>query len=234
LIPLGYHQITKAKEEWLSMLNKQENTKAKEAWLSIFKERESELNALKAHANRAEKLVENSVNKEGAKEPLKVEHIPPIIAENKPISELITPVQNSIRTETLYASFWLRFSAYLIDFLLVGVVYYFFSMISGGITNAKILWVVPVWLYCALMESSVKQATLGKMAVGIIVTDLDGQKITFGKATGRYFGKFISGILLCAGYIMVAFSSKKQGLHDMMAGCLVVKHDTKASSNVPS
>jgi uncharacterized RDD family membrane protein YckC len=72
------------------------------------------------------------------------------------------------------------------------------------------------------MESSSKQATLGKMALGIIVTDLEGQRISFGKATGRHFSKIVSGIILYIGFIMVAFTEKKQGLHDMMAGCLVV------------
>ncbi len=78
------------------------------------------------------------------------------------------------------------------------------------------------WLYFALMESSVKQGTLGKMALGIIVTDANGNRISFGRATGRYFGKIISGAILCIGYIMAGFTEKKQALHDMIAGCLVV------------
>jgi uncharacterized RDD family membrane protein YckC len=72
------------------------------------------------------------------------------------------------------------------------------------------------------MESSGSQGTLGKMAVGIKVTDLYGNRIGFGKATGRFFGKIISFFILLVGYLMVAFTQKKQGLHDMMAGCLVV------------
>jgi uncharacterized RDD family membrane protein YckC len=72
------------------------------------------------------------------------------------------------------------------------------------------------------MESSVKQATLGKLAIGIIVTDLQGSRITFGRATGRYFGKILSSLILSIGYIMAGFTEKKQALHDMIAGCLVV------------
>ena len=72
------------------------------------------------------------------------------------------------------------------------------------------------------MESSKLQGTVGKIALGIEVTDLDGNQISFGKANGRYFCKIISTIILMIGYIMVAFTEKKQGLHDMMAGCLVV------------
>lgn len=79
------------------------------------------------------------------------------------------------------------------------------------------------WLYFALMESSGRQATLGKMALGIVVTDLNGDKIGFGRATGRYFAKILSGLILFIGFIMVAFTQKKQGLHDMIAGTLVVK-----------
>jgi uncharacterized RDD family membrane protein YckC len=79
------------------------------------------------------------------------------------------------------------------------------------------------WLYYALMESSRFQGTLGKMAVQIKVTDLEGNRISFGRATGRYFGKIVSGLTLLVGYIMVAFTRQKQGLHDIMAGCLVVR-----------
>jgi uncharacterized RDD family membrane protein YckC len=78
------------------------------------------------------------------------------------------------------------------------------------------------WLYFALMESSSKQGTLGKIALGIKVTDLSGNAISFGRATARHFGKILSTIILLAGYLMVAFTAKKQGLHDMIAGCLVV------------
>lgn len=82
--------------------------------------------------------------------------------------------------------------------------------------------IILQWLYFALMESSKKQATLGKMALGIKVTDLQGNRISFGRATGRYFGKILSGLILNIGYIMAAFTEKKQALHDMMANCLVI------------
>ncbi len=81
---------------------------------------------------------------------------------------------------------------------------------------------IAVWLYFALMESSGKCASLGKMALGIKVTDLNGNGISFGTATGRFFGKMISGVILYIGFIMAGFTEKKQALHDIMAGCLVV------------
>jgi len=80
---------------------------------------------------------------------------------------------------------------------------------------------VAKWVYFALMESK-KGATLGKMALGIKVTDLSGNRISFGKATGRHFGKILSSLIFCIGYLMVAFTQQKQGLHDLMAGTLVV------------
>ncbi len=81
---------------------------------------------------------------------------------------------------------------------------------------------VAGWLYFALMESSSQQGTLGKMALSIKVTDMNGNRISFGRATGRYFAKIISSLTLCIGYIMAGFTQQKQALHDIIAGCLVV------------
>ena len=61
------------------------------------------------------------------------------------------------------------------------------------------------------------------MALGMKVTDLAGNRISFLRATGRYFAKIISALILFIGFIMVAFTEKKQGLHDMIAGTLVVR-----------
>lgn len=79
------------------------------------------------------------------------------------------------------------------------------------------------WLYAAGMESSSYQATLGKMALGLKVTDLRCNRISFARATGRHFAKWLSALILMIGFIMVAFTERKQGLHDMLAGTLVVK-----------
>ena len=78
-------------------------------------------------------------------------------------------------------------------------------------------------LYYAIMESGKYQATLGKMALGIQVTDENGNGLSFFKSVIRQIGKYFSGCFLMIGYIMAAFTSKKQALHDMMAGALVVK-----------
>ena len=84
--------------------------------------------------------------------------------------------------------------------------------------------IVITWLYFASMESSERQGTLGKMALGLFVTDMHGRRISFARATGRFFAKFITGLIpFFIGYIMAGFTEKKQALHDMIASCLVLK-----------
>jgi uncharacterized RDD family membrane protein YckC len=73
------------------------------------------------------------------------------------------------------------------------------------------------------MESSAKGGTLGKMAIGIMVTDMTGNRISFGRATGRYFAKILSQMILMIGFLMAGFTQQKQALHDILAGCLVVR-----------
>ena len=94
---------------------------------------------------------------------------------------------------------------------------------TGGAVAAYTITTIGGILYFVLMESSAKQATLGKMALGLVVVDVDGNRISFLRALGRYFAKILSGIILLIGYIMVGFTERKQGLHDMIASTLVVK-----------
>jgi len=139
---------------------------------------------------------------------------------------------------SMYAGFWRRVAAAILDGLIVGAVTAPFSigMSSGNrySATASSISTVVSWLYSALMESSAKQATLGKMALGIRVTDLDGNRITFGKATGRYFAKILSALILGIGFLMVAFTERKQGLHDMLAGTLVVRGEAPAGAGAGS
>lgn len=141
-----------------------------------------------------------------------------------------------------YASFWERFAAAFIDGLILMVVNFFISLLFGGshastddnsfswgwnISNenpiASLLQILVGWLYTALQESSAAQATLGKRAMGIKVADMQGERISFLRATGRHFGKFISSIILFIGFLMMLWDDKKQTLHDKMAGTLVTK-----------
>jgi uncharacterized RDD family membrane protein YckC len=80
------------------------------------------------------------------------------------------------------------------------------------------------WLYHAYLESGEKQATWGKQALGLYVTDLMGNPVTFGRSSGRFFAKIITGMIpLGIGYIMAGFTERKQALHDMIASCLVLR-----------
>jgi uncharacterized RDD family membrane protein YckC len=79
------------------------------------------------------------------------------------------------------------------------------------------------WLYEALLTSSQHQATVGKIVVGIIVTDVEGRRLSFARATGRHFAKYLSTLVLLIGYLIQPFTEKKQALHDIVAGTLVVR-----------
>jgi uncharacterized RDD family membrane protein YckC len=142
----------------------------------------------------------------------------------------------------VYGGFWVRFVAYLIDAIIIGIGSTIIrlvvslllgtgmGMLTGGgsfavLVIGLVISTVGGWLYYALMESSQRQATFGKQAFGLIVTDLNGDRIGFGQATGRYFAKILSGLILYIGFIMVGFTDRKQGLHDMIAGTLVAKAD---------
>ncbi|OYD15251.1 hypothetical protein CH333_06140 [candidate division WOR-3 bacterium JGI_Cruoil_03_44_89] len=135
-----------------------------------------------------------------------------------------------------YAGFWYRFAAYLVDgIILSGAQLIFLPVFFPGVLHRyrilpfimafpySIVSVAIVWLYFALFQSGEWQATIGKKVMGLVVTDYDGQRISFGRATGRYFSKIISGLILCIGFIMIAFTDRKQGLHDMIAETLVMR-----------
>jgi uncharacterized RDD family membrane protein YckC len=155
----------------------------------------------------------------------------------------------------VYAGFWLRFVAYLIDSFITGIGFVilviplavltgmtsFFGRISSGddISNdaaiytiiaffAGLLGIVLIvhWLYFAWSESSSWQATVGKKMLNLKVTDMEGQPVTFARASGRFFGKIITGMIpLGIGYILAGFTEKKQAVHDMIASCLVVRNE---------
>ncbi len=157
------------------------------------------------------------------------------------------------RRPVAYAGFWLRFVAIIIDSIAINVAarilmfpflgalglrmafmrHWPMAPMDPGEIMALIgtfFWLIAIvsvvkWLYYALLESSAWQATLGKKALGLMVTDLEGRRISFGRATGRYFAKIISALILCIGFMMAGFTEKKQALHDMIAGCLVIRKD---------
>ena len=134
------------------------------------------------------------------------------------------------RPTQVYAGFWMRAGAIIIDVILLSIVQAVVVGALGGSTSevdfTDLISGVAGWLYFALMESSSYQATLGKQALGIKVTDRFGNRVTFGRATGRYFGKIVSGLILAIGFFMAGWTTRRQALHDLMADTLVVRSGT--------
>lgn len=134
-----------------------------------------------------------------------------------------------------YAGFWRRFAAYWIDWFIFFSIELFIAAARGVPLSARqtiepaelakglLLGLLIGWLYAATFESSPWQATIGKRAMDIYVMDLRGRRISFAQASGRFFGKVVSAIILGIGFFMIAFTERKQGLHDLLAGCLVVR-----------
>jgi len=141
-----------------------------------------------------------------------------------------------------FGGFWIRVVAAFLDFLFLFGVLIPVRMLLGSVATAigmnanisihgtLVAWrivrisisVVLVFIYRTMMESSELQATLGKIAVRLKVTDLRGERISFSRAVGRYFAKLLSLSSLGLGYLMAAFDEEKQALHDRVAGTFVV------------
>lgn len=146
--------------------------------------------------------------------------------------------------EVVYAGFWKRTAAYFIDsfvlMIVIGILGAIFGVLgvvsmaslgdpgaftAGGLAFIGLFYVLEIVLmagYFAVMHASSSQATLGKMAVGIKVTDENGQRISIARGIGRFFATIVSSLILLVGYFMAAFTDRKRALHDMIAGTLVV------------
>jgi uncharacterized RDD family membrane protein YckC len=156
--------------------------------------------------------------------------------------------------EVKYGGFWIRFGAAFLDGLVLilpnyvvtfivsklfvisnlsttsNLVYLgnpmdYFRKVLPYIITTNLITITIHWLYFAIQESGPSQATLGKRALKLKVTDMKGNRISFINATGRYFAKFLSGLTLLIGYIMAAFDTRNQALHDKMMGTLVESTD---------
>ncbi|HUJ32405.1 MAG TPA: RDD family protein [Candidatus Acidoferrum sp.] len=157
------------------------------------------------------------------------------------------PAAVAARPGVQYAGFWLRFVAWIIDRIVLQIASWILFLpfmaslgfqglfrgepprpeeilrLAGSIFRLALIALVVNWLYYSLLESSAWQGTLGKKALGLEVTDLAGHRVSFARATGRFFGRIISGLILGIGFIMAGFTERKQALHDMLASCLVIR-----------
>ncbi len=169
------------------------------------------------------------------------------VVETGPAGPAALPPGN----KAIYAGFWRRVAALMIDGLLFGIVstaaqWAFIPGIFGAATEfdpasmlstfliAGLLSFIAQWLYFSLFESSSMQATPGKWAMHLKVVDAYGRRIGFGRASGRYFGKILSSLTLCCGYLMAGFTARKQALHDYVAATLVVFREVQPDRARPT
>lgn len=154
-----------------------------------------------------------------------------------------------------YGGFWRRFWAFWIDAiissLLPAILCFALALLIVWKTAntpqepVSAIWLIPLyllwcvlglictWLYFALLESSKHQATLGKLLLGLKVVDKQGQRLSFARATGRYFAKLLSYAIMYIGFLMMPFTNRKRALHDMIAGTYVVKSSYQAGEPLP-
>jgi uncharacterized RDD family membrane protein YckC len=152
---------------------------------------------------------------------------------------------------SIYGGFWIRFLAHLIDHVILSAVaapLFFITVLPSiiriahqaerdqepspeliiAIVSSAFVYIalafVGQWLYEALLTSSAWQGTLGKRVLRLKVVDEAGNRISFGRATGRFFAKILSSMFFCIGFIMIGFTERKTGLHDMLAGTKVLKY----------
>jgi len=159
----------------------------------------------------------------GAKLDLSISNVCPNCGAKSGASKFA--VEESTKSSGNYAGFWVRFFAAFIDGLILLIPFAFCIALAG--TNNILLGYFLIWIigfgYFAFLESSARKATYGKEALGLIVVNIDGTQLTFTQASLRYIGKLASALILYIGFIMIGFTEKKQGLHDMIAKTLVIK-----------
>jgi uncharacterized RDD family membrane protein YckC len=160
-----------------------------------------------------------------------------------PESGLPATATPALRRSAIYAGFWIRGLAYLIDWFLIAIVsvsvilapliglgavpadasFAWFMALNRQTIAIRLLIFMLSWLYFASLESSAWQATIAKKALGLVVTDLEGRRISFTRASYRYLAKLVFGTIFYFGFLFATFTPRKQALHDILAKCLVLK-----------
>ncbi len=126
-----------------------------------------------------------------------------------------------VLSAVVYAGFWIRLLAGIIDSIILIIPNIVLALAVEGLGG--LLLQIALGLVYTVGFWVAQGATPGKMAVGIKITTVDGAEIDFGKALLRYFGYIASTITLFIGYLMIAFTGQKRGLHDYIAGTVVIK-----------
>jgi len=123
-----------------------------------------------------------------------------------------------------YSGFWRRFIAAAIDSLILGIPALIFTGLSRNYATSMIAGAILGFFYYPIFESSIMSATPGKALMGMTVVNLAGERINYKTALIRFFSRYLSLLLLYVGYLMQPFTKKKQTLHDMIAGTVVVDY----------
>jgi uncharacterized RDD family membrane protein YckC len=141
----------------------------------------------------------------------------------------VIDVPSAAKGRAAYAGFWRRFAAYVVDYIVVfagSAALVLIASVTGLLPDGAPRWSAIVlagyFLYCTLLESSSSQATLGKRAFGLTVTNVRGERIGFARAAIRFVAKLLSLFTLCIGYLLIAVTPRRQALHDLIAGTVVV------------
>ena len=135
----------------------------------------------------------------------------------------------SLASKVRYAGFWIRALALLLDTFVLVVCAAVLTGAIGAVTGApvagpsRVVAFLAQWAYYAGFESSSWRATPGKRICSLIVVDIEGRQLSLGRASLRYAAELLSGLLLCLGYVMAAFTARKQALHDLVARTLVLR-----------
>ncbi len=130
-----------------------------------------------------------------------------------------------------YAGFWRRLAAIVLDQVFTTLLFSALLLIvmtgkneSLSLNPSIVDWsaVVFVWLYHSLQESSAKQATWGKRVMGLVVSDMEGKRLGFVHATGRFLAHFLSWASFCIGFLVALVTPRRQALHDLVARTVVM------------
>jgi uncharacterized RDD family membrane protein YckC len=177
--------------------------------------------------------------------PVSVAQLGPVyVSQSAPLPEVVPPGPDlsKLPPRPAFAGFWLRAVAYLLDTVLISLVFGLIASFypttfikfpdAASTSLASLPQLTPIafaititatWFYYTMFEASAWQATPGKRVLRLYVTGLNGQRMTFARAAARNLAKIISSLTFLVGYLVAGFTEKKQALHDILASCLVLR-----------